>query len=75
MAKPPARGYKLVNKRPNRVKIGEITYPKKTGRFKGVSVGRRIDGYFVCTHRASSKSYEKPSHIPNHVIKQIESTG
>ncbi|KKL70062.1 hypothetical protein LCGC14_2108610 [marine sediment metagenome] len=67
--------FRLVNKSVEKLEVGEVRYPYKLGRYKGVSVGRRKDGYFVATHRASSKSYSSPSAIPNSVIAKIEETG
>jgi len=41
----------------------------------GVSLGKDKNGYFVYTHRARSKSHEKPEGIPIKDIKFIETTG
>lgn len=49
--------------------------PKKSGRFKGVSVGEDKKGFYVYTHRCRSKSYPSTDKIPDSVIKWIESTG
>ena len=48
---------------------------RKSGRFKGVSIGKDKDGVYVYTHRSRSKSYPKQSSIPDSVIKTIERTG
>ena len=55
--------------------INEITTPRKGGRYRGTSVGRDKEGYFVMTHRARSKSYKKASGIPERRIKFVKSTG
>jgi hypothetical protein len=47
----------------------------KDGVTYGVGVGKDKDGYFVYTHRARSKSYEKKSEIPKKDLKFIKSTG
>ena len=67
--------YKMVDKRATQLEIGEITFPRKSGRFRGVSIGRDKDGFFVMTHRARSPSYESIEAIPNRVIRFIASTG
>lgn len=54
---------------------GEITYPRTSGKFRGVSLGKDKNGIFVMTHRARSKSYEKQDKIPLKDIKFIRSTG
>ena len=57
-------------------KVIELSIPKIKGKsFDGVSLGADKDGFFVCTHRARSKSYESPEKIPNSKIKFIKSTG
>jgi hypothetical protein len=44
-------------------------------RFKGVSVDKDKEGYYVRTHRARSDSYESIEAIPDSAIEFIESTG
>lgn len=53
----------------------EITYPRTSGKFRGVSLGRDKNGVFVMTHRARSKSYERQNKIPLKDIRFIASTG
>lgn len=51
---------------------------KKQGLEKaleGVSLGKDSKGYFVYTHRARSKSYDKAENIPGKDVKFIETTG
>jgi len=67
--------YTMVKKSVANVALNEITLPKQSGRYKGVSIGRDKDGFFATTHRARSKSYSVPSQIPDSKIKFIESTG
>jgi len=67
--------YLIVSKKVADLKINEITLPHKGGTFRGTSVGRDKNGYFVCTHRARSKSYPDVHKIPKSVIAWIESTG
>lgn len=43
--------------------------------FKGCSLGKDKDGYFVYTHRARSKSYETPEKISEKDINYIDTTG
>ena len=50
-------------------KIEKGNYPN------GFDMGIDKDGFFIHTHRARSKSYEKPSDIPVKDIKFINSTG
>jgi hypothetical protein len=50
-------------------KIKEKGYPD------GFSMGVDKDGYFIHTHRARSKSHEKPSQITAKEMKFIDSTG
>lgn len=47
----------------------------KTSKAKGVSLGKDKKGYFVYTHRASSKRYKTIMGIPKKDIEFIESTG
>ena len=68
-------GFTLVDKKISELEIGEAIFPMKGGRFKGCSVGRDKEGYFVFTHRARSKSYETANDIPLKWISWIESTG
>lgn len=67
--------YTVVNKRINQLQINELTLPRKSGRYRGVSIGRDRKGYFVTTHRARSKFYKAVGLIPDSVIKWIRSTG
>lgn len=48
---------------------------KKSKKTSGVSMGADKNGFFVYTHRARSKSYNKPDSIPVKDIDFIESTG
>jgi len=66
---------KPVDKRATNLDVGEITTPRRGGRYDGTSVGRDKNGFFVTTHRARSKSYESPKDIPSGKIKFIKSTG
>lgn len=50
-------------------KISEKGYPD------GFSMGVDKDGYYIHTHRARSKSHEKPSQITAKEMKFIDSTG
>lgn len=63
------------DKRASRLDIDEVTSPRDSGRFRGVSIGRDENGFFVMTHRSRSKSYEQLRQIPNSLIKRIASTG
>jgi hypothetical protein len=57
-------------------KVLELTIPKIPGKsFNGVGLGADKDGFFVCTHRARSKSYDSPEKIPDSKIRRVESTG
>jgi hypothetical protein len=47
----------------------------KDDRFKGVSLDKDDDGFFVKTHRARSKSYPTAEDIPQKDVDFIESTG
>lgn len=58
-----------------REKLRSLKGPRKSGRFKGVSVGRDSQGIYIYTHRARSKSYSKQTDIPDSVIRRIKSTG
>lgn len=66
---------RLVDKKLLELEVGEITSPRRSGRYSGVSIGRDKKGYYVCTHRARSESYLHASDIPTSKIKWIESTG
>ena len=57
------------------LKVGDITTPRKSGRYRGVSIGLDKNGFYVLTHRSRSKSYKTPKKIPNNIIKRIASTG
>jgi hypothetical protein len=57
------------------LRLHEYGCPKKGGKFRGVSVGRDRDGFFITTHRARSKSYLSIKDIPQKTIRFIESTG
>jgi len=70
-----AKGYKMVYKRVTDLNVGEMTWCKHSGRYRGVGIGRDDDGYFACTHRARSSSYPSPDRIPLSKIKWIRSTG
>ena len=59
----------------DKLAAGEMTWPIQSGRLEGVSVGRDDKGFFVCTHRARSESYDSVDKIPIKDIKFIESTG
>ena len=63
------------DKKPEELEIGDISAPIQSGKFDGVSIGRDEDGYYVCTHRARSDSYESMDKIPQNKIAFIESTG
>ena len=65
----------LIDKPIPELNVNEATFPHHAGRFKGVSVGRDPNGFFVLTHRARSDIYDQPSDIPDSVIESIESTG
>lgn len=69
------RGTTLTGKKITDLEIGEGTYPRHSGRYRGVSIGRDKNGYFIFTHRARSKSYPSPQDIPDKVLSWIESTG
>jgi len=66
---------KQTDKGVSELEINEMTWPRQSGRFRGVSVGLRKEGYFVFTHRARSNYFPRPSSIPESVIAQIRSTG
>ena len=68
-------GFKLVEKVPEELEVGEGTRPHQGGRFRGVSVGRSKLGYFAFTHRARSKTWNEPKEIPDDVVTFIRSTG
>lgn len=54
---------------------GEAVFPPSAGRFKGVSIGRGRNGYFIFTHRVrSQKVYEKLEDIPDYVIEKVQAT-
>lgn len=67
--------FTIVNKTWNNLLVGEITPCRKSGRYRGTSIGRMKSGYFVCTHRARSKTYLTPRKIPLKTIAWIKSTG
>lgn len=48
---------------------------KEEGLPDGYSMGVDKDGYYIHTHRARSKSHEKPSQITAKEMKFIDSTG
>ncbi len=54
-----------------------VSKPKDLAtKMKGVSLGKAKNGkFFVYTHRARSKYYDKPESIPQKDIDFIESTG
>jgi hypothetical protein len=68
-------GVKLVEKGPDKIDVGEGTFPNGGGRFRGVSVGRTALGFFAFTHRAGSRTYNAPEDIPDSVVEYIRSTG
>jgi len=68
-------GFNLVEKVPEKLDVGEGTYPHQGGRFRGVSVGRSDLGYFAFTHRARSRVWNSPKDIPEDAILFIRSTG
>ena len=59
----------------SQLEINEFTTPRRSGRYRGTSVGRDKNGYFVMTHRARSKSYPRAAGIPVAKIKFVRSTG
>jgi len=75
--KPPRKvgRYTVVKKRGTSLEVNELTTPRTSGKFKGVSIGRDKQGIFVGTHRARSKSYETLADIPKDKIAYIKSTG
>lgn len=68
-------GFKLVEKAPENLEIGEGTYPARGGKFRGVSVGRSKLGYCAFTHRADSRTFNTPKDIPEETVTFIRSTG
>lgn len=64
-----------VDKPIGELEVGDVSWPRHSGRYRGVSVGRDKKGYYVCTHRARSKSYELVRKIPLSDIRRIRSTG
>ena len=57
-------------------KVHRLMIPKIEGKsFDGVDMGADKNGFFVCTHRARSKSYDSPEKIPDSKIAFIKSTG
>ena len=48
--------YTMVDKDFNSLEVNEISFPHQGGHFRGVSVGRDKDDFFVMTHRARSRS-------------------
>ena len=67
--------FKRIDKTIAQLQEGELTFPRQSGRYRGVSVGRDGDGFFVETHRARSGSRESPSKISKRTISSIEATG
>lgn len=67
--------YTMKKVRITELKVNEITYCRQSGRYRGVSIGRDRNGYFVTTHRARSHSFSSPGTIPASKIKWIRSTG
>jgi hypothetical protein len=63
----------------SKVKNGIVRGLKKpqglVSRMDGVGLGADDDGFFVYTHRSTSKRYASPEEIPEKDIKFIESTG
>ena len=64
-----------VRKRATALGMNEITTPRQSGRYRGASVGRDSNGFFLMTHRARSKSYPALSKIPDKTVTFIRSTG
>lgn len=67
--------YTRVNKRGDNLKVNEITAPRTSGRYRGTSIARDRNGFFVTTHRARSKSYSSLASIPDSKIAFVRSTG
>ena len=67
--------FMMVDKRIDELESGEYTFPHQSGRYRGTSVGRDDNGYFVCTHRARCHSRPSVADIPDKVIQFIRSTG
>jgi hypothetical protein len=69
------------HKQPKFITIPKHGLKSADGKSKGVSLrqetfrGKPIEKYYVATHRARSKSYDKVEQIPEKAIKWIESTG
>lgn len=55
--------------------VVNVSKERKQGKFKGVTVKKDKDGFFVTTHRARSKSFPTVNQIPKKTITFIESTG
>ena len=67
--------YTQVKKRSTALNLNEFTTPRTSGRYRGTSIGKDKNGFFVKTHRARSKSYNSLKEIPDNDIKWIKSTG
>ena len=67
--------YTIVKKGMGQLGLNEITTPRQSGRYRGTSIGKDGDGFFVTTHRARTKSYTILAKIPDNKIKFIRSTG
>ncbi len=59
----------------SKLKVNEMTTPRLSGRYRGTSIGRDRQGYFVTTHRARSKSHPTAASITLREITWIRSTG
>ena len=70
---------KTLNRMAKKTKFESVTktpeFLKKTSKAKGVSLAKDNDGYFVYTHRWSSKRYKTINAIPRSIIEFCESTG
>ena len=65
-----------INKLINLLESDSVSKPDALKeKMKEVSLGKDDDGYYVYTHRASSKRYDSPEQIPDKDIKFITSTG
>ena len=69
------RHVRPVDKPIGELEVGDISRPRRSGRYRGVSIGRDKKGYYVLTHRARGNSYESVRKIPLAEIARIKSTG
>lgn len=65
----------ITDKRADQLDVGERSKPKTGGRYKGLGVGRDINGYFVYNRAMRSLSYNQPYEIPDVVIKIVKKKG